>query len=123
MEATGEKTKVETAEENGEVWWDTDLDEEEQWYEDHFEEFVPCKNQEEMRHQLMEAAKLPPVIHYADGTTSETFRINTADRERIGQLAAEQGLQFQSLVGSILHRYAAGTLVDITEAKKILAVR
>ena len=39
-----------------------ELDEEEQWYEDHSDEFVPCQNQAEMRRQIMAAAKLPPVI-------------------------------------------------------------
>ncbi len=30
---------------------------EEEWIKDHFDEFVPCKNQEEMRKELMEAAE------------------------------------------------------------------
>lgn len=33
------------------------LDEEEQWYEDHSEDFVPCENQAELRRQLAEAAR------------------------------------------------------------------
>ena len=54
-----------------EAFWKSSLDEEEQWYEDHAEEFVPCENQAEMRRQAMAAAARPAVIHYSDDTTSE----------------------------------------------------
>ena len=29
---------------------DQNLDPEESWYEEHYDEFVPCENQEELRH-------------------------------------------------------------------------
>ncbi len=119
MEAVAEKTKVEIAEENGEVWWDTDLDEEEQWYEEHFDEFVPCENQEEMRRQLIEAAKKPPLIHYDDTKKPVSLRLGATDIECLKTIARKQGLPYQSLIGSILHRYVNGTLVDVLEIRKL----
>lgn len=107
MEAIAEKTKVDIAEENGEVWWDTDLDEEEQWYEDHFDEFVPCENQEELRRRLMEAAhntmeevrakeaakaKKSPVTINLDGGAVAYFK----------QLAEETGISYQNLINLFL---------------------
>lgn len=112
-----------------EAFWNSPLDEEEQWDEDHSEGFVPCENQAEMRRQMMEAAARPAAVRHSGDATAEarkgrkpvTFRMDVADMDRIKQIAQEQGLQYQSLVGSVLHRYAAGTLVDIAEAKKILS--
>lgn len=49
-----------------EQFWNSPLDEEEQWYEDHFDEFVPVKNLADIRRQMMEAAKNPPVVHKND---------------------------------------------------------
>lgn len=42
---------------NEKIFSESPLDEEEQWYEDHFDEFVPSPNQEELRKQLILAAK------------------------------------------------------------------
>lgn len=117
MEAVAEKTKAEIAEENGEVWWDTDLDEEEQWYEDHFDEFVPAP--EWVGEKLREAAKKPPLIHYGDAKKPVSLRLGTTDIECLKTIAKKQGLPYQSLIGSILHRYVNGTLVDILEIRKI----
>ncbi len=49
-----------------------------------------------------------------------TLRLDQGDLAKLKVLAEEQGLQYQSLLGSIIHRYVNGTLIDITEAKKIL---
>lgn len=114
-------TKEEELKAQEEAFWNSPLDEEEQWYEDHADEFVPAP--EWVGKSLREAAKNPPVVHYSERQVKKplTFRLDVADIDRIKQLALEQGLQYQSLVGSILHRYAMGTLVDITEARKVFA--
>lgn len=39
------------------AFWDSPLDEEEQWYENHSDEFKPVDNQSEMRKKMIEAAK------------------------------------------------------------------
>lgn len=49
-----------------------------------------------------------------------TLRLDQGDLAKLKALAEEQGLQYQSLLGSIINRYVNGTLIDITEAKKIL---
>ena len=40
-----------------EIFENSPLDAEEQWIEDHFDEFVPSENQDELRKELMEAAR------------------------------------------------------------------
>lgn len=40
-----------------EIFENSPLDEEEQWYEDHFDEFCTVENQKELRLQAMETAK------------------------------------------------------------------
>lgn len=52
-----------------------------------------------------------------------TFRMDVNDMEKIRKMADEQGLGYQSLVCSIIHRYVNGTLIDLTEAKKILVLK
>lgn len=47
-------------------------------------------------------------------------RLEDDDITRLKEEAKNQGLPYQSLIGSILHKYLNGTLVDIGEAKKVL---
>lgn len=47
------------------AFWDSPLDEEEQWYENHSDEFKPVDKQAEMRKEMIEAANKPAVIHYS----------------------------------------------------------
>ena len=99
------------------------LDEEEQWIEDHLEEFVPAP--EWVGKSLREAAKNPPKIHYAEKENKKqvSMRLDSNDIDRLKVIAVEQGLPYQSLVGSVLHRYAMGTLVDVNEVKKVVALK
>lgn len=115
--------KEESLKAQEESFWNSPLDEEEQWYEDHADEFVPAPDW--VDESLREAAKQEPVIHYSERQRKKpfTFRMDVSDMNKIKQIAMEQGLQYQSLIGSIVHRYALGTLVDITEAKKILSIK
>ena len=39
------------------AFWDSPLDEEEQWYENHSDEFKPVDKQAEMRKKMIEATK------------------------------------------------------------------
>jgi len=106
------------------AFWESPLDEEEQWYENHSDEFKPVDKQSEMRKKMIEAAKKPAVIHYSERKPKKpvTIRIDDDDIDLLKTKAVEQGLQYQSLVCSILHRYAVGTLVDVSEARKILSL-
>lgn len=96
------------------------LDEEEQWYEAHFDEFVPCENQEEMRKMLIEAAKNPPLVHKSTDKKPYTMRLDVGDVITLKDIAHKEGLPYQSLISSVLHKYATGTLVDVSEVKKLL---
>ena len=103
-------------------FWNSKLDEEEQQYENNFDNFVPSKNQKEIRKTLQESAKNTLKEISQKNKKMVTMRLNSADVTKLKQIADTQGLQYQSLVNSIIHRYLNGTLVDITEAKKILAL-
>ena len=62
-------------------------------------------DQERMRHEA-----------YARGMLKKDQRINirlsTRDLEALQTLAVEQGIPYQTLIASILHRYVAGSLQD-----------
>ncbi len=76
------------------------LDDEEQWIEDHLEDFTPSENQEEQRRQLMEAAsrniaarqEKKPVTINLDGRVISYFK----------GLAAETGTAYQVLINLYL---------------------
>lgn len=89
------------------------LDKEEQDILDSFEkgEWVHAENPEEeiRRHQ-----------QYAGNTLKKDKRINirisSKDLEELQVTAVEQGLPYQTLIASILHRYVRGSLVEKTGA-------
>lgn len=101
-----------------ESFWNSVLDEEEEWIENHREQFQPAP--EAVGKNLREAARRQPVIHNSKkAKKAVTIRIDEDDINLLKAKAVEQGLQYQTLVCSILHRYASDNLVDINEAKKI----
>lgn len=57
---------------------------------------------------LIRAAKK----HVKDEQTKMNIRISRAELDRIKQQAEREGLKYQSLVKSILHKYVTGQLVD-----------
>ena len=48
------------------------------------------------------------------------IRMTTRDMAALKRATEREGLPYQSLVTSILHKFTEGRLVDIEEAKKIL---
>jgi len=89
------------------------LDAEEQLDEDHADEFVPAAAG--MRAQLVEAA-----INTRNKTERMNIRMSRTDMDNLKAIALREGLPYQSLVTSVLHKYTAGLLVDISEARKVL---
>ncbi len=89
------------------------LDAEERWYEDHAEEFVPVSN--DIREKLIKAA-----TNTLNKTERMNIRMTKAELENLKAIAAREGLPYQSLVTSILHKYTSGLLIDINEARKLL---
>ena len=102
---------------NKEIFENSPLDEEEQWYEDHFDEFVPYENQEEMRNQLMQAAK-NTLDRLEETKKPMTMRLSLYDTGRLKKAAREKGIAYQTLISMILHQYLEGTLVDVAEVRK-----
>jgi predicted DNA binding CopG/RHH family protein len=64
--------------------------------------FRPVKNQEMARKEAMEAAR-----RYMRKDARINIRLSTADLEMLKRRAAEEGLPYQSLIASILHKYVS----------------
>lgn len=74
------------------------LTKEEQWYEDHMEEFVPITGPEyEEIVAALERKKKEMVLN---------MRINGDDLKAIKQKAHKAGIKYQTLISEILHRVA-----------------
>ena len=64
---------------------------------------------------------------FIEHTAAQTFkkdkriniRISTCDLAAIQRRALENGIPYQTLVASILHKYASGSLYDVTANKSI----
>lgn len=74
------------------------LTKEEQWYEDHADEFVPITGAErDAIISAIERKKKEMVLH---------MRINRHDLEAIKQKARKAGVKYQTFISEILHRVA-----------------
>jgi predicted DNA binding CopG/RHH family protein len=76
------------------------LTKEEQWIEDHAEEFVPVNREEfEMIKQALERRKKDAVLN---------IRVNSYDLEHLKQKARKLGIKYQTFISEILHKVAEG---------------
>jgi predicted DNA binding CopG/RHH family protein len=74
------------------------LTKEEQWYEDHAEEFVSVSKEKfEMIKRAIERRKKDAVLN---------IRVNSYDLEAIKQKARKMGIKYQSYISEILHKIA-----------------
>ncbi|MFA4830589.1 MAG: antitoxin [Patescibacteria group bacterium] len=90
------------------------LDPEEQWIDDHVEEFVPVSTEEKQRFgQAMAKARKDHTI---------SLRLNGTELLELKQIARQECLPYQTFVSSILHKYLTHQLIDAREVKKILAL-
>jgi len=80
------------------------LDPEEQKILDEFErgEWVPVKNQAQARKEAMEAAR-----NTLNKTRNINIRLSERDLARLKRKAAEEGIPYQTLASSILHKATA----------------
>ncbi len=85
------------------------LDEEEQDIIEAFErgEFKPAKDMEQRKARLQEAA------NNTIKRRAINIRLNERDIRRIKMLARHDGIPYQTLISSIVHRYAEGTLKKV----------
>ncbi len=98
---------------------DVVLDEDEQWYEDHYEEFVSGDPAD--RAALIAAAAKPPRV-ISEKKQMISIRLDPADVVAIKEQAERFGLGYQTMISSLLHQYVRGDLVNIDEARKALRV-
>ena len=71
---------------------------EEQWFEDHAEEFVPVNREEfELIKQAIERRKKDAVLN---------IRVNSYDLDTIKQKARKIGVKYQTFISEILHKVA-----------------
>jgi predicted DNA binding CopG/RHH family protein len=96
------------------------LDEEEQYYEDHYEEFTAADSS--ARAALIAAAKREPVI-LSERKQMVSIRLAPADITAIKQQAAKMGFAYQALISALLHQYAQGDLINVSDAKKLLKAK
>lgn len=81
------------------------LDAEEQALSDALDrdEFKSVKNLEREKKRIREAA-----ANYLKKEAKINIRLSISDLGRIKELAAYEGLPYQTLIGSVLHKYASG---------------
>ena len=91
------------------------LDPEEQEIEDAFDSLqsIPALEKEALLTSLRGAAIRKPV----------TLRMEGRDLEAIKRIAEREGMPYQTLIGSVVHKYVSGALVDINEARKLINVK
>ena len=67
-------------------------------------EFRPVKDQKKARAEAVQAAR-----RYTRKDARINIRLSGADLEMLKRRAAEEGLPYQSLIASVLHKYVSGT--------------
>ena len=82
----------------------TTLDAFEQSIEDNAGQFVPLSEEEQ--------AGVEAIINTANKTKNINIRISAYDIEKVKQKSAEEGIPYQTLISSVIHRYVTGKLVD-----------
>jgi predicted DNA binding CopG/RHH family protein len=80
------------------------LDKFEQKIEDNLENFVTAPATSKI--------KIDKIINKANEHNRVTLRINNQDLQLLKSKAKEEGLPYQTLISSILHKYALDKLID-----------
>jgi predicted DNA binding CopG/RHH family protein len=72
--------------------------------EDNAEKFVPLTDAEK--------TEVETIINAANKTKNINIRISAYDIEKVKQLSTEEGIPYQTLISSVIHKYITGKLVD-----------
>jgi len=80
------------------------LNEFEQSIENEAERFIPLSNTEK--------AEVESIINTANKTKNINIRISAYDIDKVKQKSAEEGIPYQTLISSVIHKYISGKLVD-----------
>jgi len=88
------------------------LDPLEKEIEAHVDKFVPTTGEKRRR--------VESIIERSRKTKNINFRISEYDLAHLKRKAEEEGIPYQTLVSSVLHKYITGRLVDEKEVLKSL---
>ena len=80
------------------------LDKFEQAIEDNAGQYIPLSESEKI--------KVEKIIDTANKNRNINIRISAYDIEKIKQISKEEGIPYQTLISSIIHKYITGKLVD-----------
>lgn len=86
------------------------LDDEEQRIEDSADEFVPVAPEERER--------VERIIARSRKTKNINIRLSEEDLSKIRERAQREGVPYQTLVSSVLHKFVSGQLVDEQQVMK-----
>ena len=75
-------------------------------------ESVPVEQLKEASPSYAQELQRAAQEHVRNAEAKMNIRISRAELDRIKKQAAKEGLRYQSLVKSILHKYVTGQLVD-----------
>ncbi|MCD6342701.1 MAG: antitoxin [Spirochaetaceae bacterium] len=90
------------------------LDEEEQRIEDEAEQMVPVSGKEK--------ARIEAILARARKNRAISLRIAEYDLEGLKKRAEEEGMPYQTLISTILHKYVTDQLVDKREVYKTVSL-
>jgi predicted DNA binding CopG/RHH family protein len=80
------------------------LDAFEQSIEDNAKKFIPLSDEER--------TEVETIMNAANKTKNINIRISAYDIEKVKQLSVEEGIPYQTLISSVIHKYITGKLVD-----------
>ena len=80
------------------------LDDFEQLIENNAEKYVPISD--------AEMTEVETIINAANKTKNINIRITAYDIEKVKKRAAEEGIPYQTLISSVIHKYVTGKLID-----------
>lgn len=84
----------------------------EQSIEDNAEKFVPLSESEKTEAET--------ILNAANKTKNINIRISAYDIEKVKQRSMEEGIPYQTLISSIIHKYVTGKLIDERAVMKSL---
>jgi predicted DNA binding CopG/RHH family protein len=66
--------------------------------------------------------KIETILEVSRKTRNINIRINELDLANLKKNAAEEGMPYQTLISSVLHRYLAGRLIDEKLVRKSMDI-
>jgi predicted DNA binding CopG/RHH family protein len=90
------------------------LDAFEQSIENKAEQFIPLSDTEKN--------EVETIINAANKTKNINIRISAYDIDKVKQLSTEEGIPYQTLISSVIHKYITGKLVDEKAILKSMAL-